>query len=85
MAHTNRRGRRSASAGDVHLHLILGEIRQAEPGQRCVSRSTRLLNIEPREKHWHGATPIDAMSHISITEPLDGTAVQRMEHLTDAQ
>ena len=39
----------------------------------------------PGEKHWHGAAPTTAMSHIAIQERLDGKAVDWMEHVTDAQ
>jgi quercetin dioxygenase-like cupin family protein len=36
-------------------------------------------------RHWHGATPTTAMSHIAITESLNGVAVEWMEHVTDEQ
>jgi quercetin dioxygenase-like cupin family protein len=41
--------------------------------------------IEPGEKHWHGASPTMAMTHIAIQEQLDGKAVEWMEHVTDEQ
>ena len=41
--------------------------------------------FEPNEKHWHGATPDVAMTHIALQEELDGSAVTWMEHVTDAQ
>jgi quercetin dioxygenase-like cupin family protein len=37
------------------------------------------------EKHWHGASPATAMSHIAIQEKIDGTAVTWLEHVTDDQ
>jgi quercetin dioxygenase-like cupin family protein len=37
------------------------------------------------ERHWHGATPTTAMTHIAIAEQLDGKVVQWMEHVTDEQ
>ena len=37
----------------------------------------------PGKKHWHGATPATAMTHIAIQEALDGTAVNWMEKVTD--
>lgn len=37
------------------------------------------------EKHWHGAAPDVAMSHIAIQEAIDGSAVTWMEHVGDAQ
>ena len=39
----------------------------------------------PGEKHWHGASPAAAMTHIAIQEALDGKAVDWMEHVADAQ
>jgi quercetin dioxygenase-like cupin family protein len=35
------------------------------------------------EKHWHGATPTTAMTHIAIQEALDGKVVDWMEKATD--
>ena len=39
----------------------------------------------PGEKHWHGATPNTAMTHIAVQERHDGKAVDWMEHVTDEQ
>ncbi|MBC7399232.1 MAG: cupin domain-containing protein [Mucilaginibacter sp.] len=39
----------------------------------------------PGEKHWHGATATTAMSHIAIQEKLNGSPVDWMEQVTDAQ
>ncbi len=39
----------------------------------------------PGHRHWHGATPTTAMTHIAIQESLDGKAVIWMEHVTDEQ
>jgi quercetin dioxygenase-like cupin family protein len=39
----------------------------------------------PGHKHWHGATPTTAMTHIAVTEVLDGRAVDWMEKVTDEQ
>jgi quercetin dioxygenase-like cupin family protein len=41
--------------------------------------------IPPGEKHWHGAAPTTAMTHIAIQEQLDGKAVDWMEHVSDEQ
>ncbi len=41
--------------------------------------------IEPGEKHWHGASPTTAMTHLAIQEALDGTAVEWLEHVSDEQ
>jgi quercetin dioxygenase-like cupin family protein len=37
----------------------------------------------PEEKHWHGASPTTAMSHIAIQEKLNGSPVTWMEHVSD--
>jgi quercetin dioxygenase-like cupin family protein len=37
------------------------------------------------EKHWHGAGPTTAMTHIALQEALDGKVVDWMEHVSDAQ
>ena len=37
----------------------------------------------PNERHWHGATPTTAMTHIAIQEALDGKVVEWMEKVTD--
>ena len=37
------------------------------------------------EKHWHGASPGTAMSHIAIQESIDGTPVTWMEKVSDTE
>jgi quercetin dioxygenase-like cupin family protein len=37
------------------------------------------------ETHWHGATATTAMSHIAVTEKLNGVVVDWLEHVSDAQ
>jgi quercetin dioxygenase-like cupin family protein len=39
----------------------------------------------PDEKHWHGATPTVAMTHVAIQEALEGRAVEWLEHVDEAQ
>ena len=39
----------------------------------------------PGEKHWHGASPNTAMTHIAIQEELDGTTADWMEKVSDEQ
>jgi quercetin dioxygenase-like cupin family protein len=39
----------------------------------------------PGHKHWHGATPTTAMTHIAVTEALDGKAVEWLEKVADAE
>ena len=41
--------------------------------------------IPPAEKHWHGAAPTTAMTHIAIQEQLDGKAADWMEQVSDEQ
>ena len=54
-----------------------GPIEEIRPGD--------VVCFEPGEKHWHGAGPTTAMTHIAIQEALDGRAVDWMEHVTDEQ
>ncbi len=39
----------------------------------------------PNEKHWHGAAPATAVSHIAIQEALDGKVVEWLEKVSDDQ
>ncbi len=48
-------------------------------------RAGDIVWFAPGEKHWHGASPTTAMSHIAIQEMLDGKAVDWMEKVTDQQ
>lgn len=41
--------------------------------------------FEAGEKHWHGATPTNGMSHIAITEYLNGKVADWLEQVTEAQ
>jgi 4-carboxymuconolactone decarboxylase len=41
--------------------------------------------IPPGQKHWHGASPTSAMSHIAIVEALDGKSADWMEKVSDPQ
>ncbi|MDH7461194.1 cupin domain-containing protein [Chitinophagaceae bacterium 26-R-25] len=41
--------------------------------------------FEPNEKHWHGATATNGMTHIAIQESLNGKVVEWMEHVSNAQ
>jgi quercetin dioxygenase-like cupin family protein len=41
--------------------------------------------IPPAEKHWHGASPTTAMTHIAIQEQLDGKTANWMEKVSDEQ
>ncbi|MFD1882174.1 cupin domain-containing protein [Paracoccus pacificus] len=54
-----------------------GPIHRIEPGD--------VVWFAPGEKHWHGAAPDAAMSHIAVQEMLDGKAVDWMEHVSEAE
>ena len=41
--------------------------------------------IPAGEKHWHGAAPDTAMSHIAIQEAVDGSAVTWLEKVTETE
>jgi quercetin dioxygenase-like cupin family protein len=48
-------------------------------------RAGDVVWFPPGAKHWHGATPTTAMTHIAIQERLDGNAVDWMEKVSDEQ
>lgn len=48
-------------------------------------RAGDVVWIPPGEKHWHGAGPITAMSHIAIQEQQDGKTVEWLEPVSDEQ
>ncbi len=48
-------------------------------------RSGDVVWIQPDEKHWHGATAKTSMTHISISEVLEGQPVEWMEKVTDVR
>jgi quercetin dioxygenase-like cupin family protein len=48
-------------------------------------RSGDVVWFAPGEKHWHGASPTTAMTHIAVQEQLDGKAVDWLEHVTDVE
>jgi 4-carboxymuconolactone decarboxylase len=48
-------------------------------------RQGDVVRIPPGVKHWHGASPNAAMTHIAIVEQLDGKTVDWMEKVSDAQ
>ena len=52
---------------------------QREGGPIEEIRPGNVVWFSPGEKHWHGATPTTAMSHIAIAEHLDGKVVEWME------
>ena len=58
---------------------------QQDGGPREEIRPGDVVWFPPGEKHWHGATPTTAVSHIAVTESLDGKNVDWMEQVTDEQ
>jgi quercetin dioxygenase-like cupin family protein len=54
-----------------------GPIEEIHPGD--------VIWFLPGEKHWHGATPTTAMTHIAIQEQLDSKLVEWMEKVSDDQ
>lgn len=54
-----------------------GPVEEIRPGD--------VVRIAPGEKHWHGAAPTTAVTHIAIQEQLDGKVVEWMERVSDEQ
>ena len=68
------------------LYVISGVGRaQTKGGPVCEIRPGDVVWIPPGEKHWHGASPTNGMTHIAMQELLDGSYVTWMEHVTDAE
>lgn len=59
------------------LQEVGSEIREINQGD--------IVWIPQGVKHWHGATPENSMTHIAIAESLNGSPVEWMEKVTDAQ
>lgn len=76
--HTHPRGQHliiTSGAGWVQQEG--GAIEEVRPGD--------LVWFPPGLKHWHGAAPETAMTHLAIQEAVDGSAVEWLEAVTDAQ
>jgi quercetin dioxygenase-like cupin family protein len=58
---------------------------QSEGGPKEEIRPGDVVSCPPKEKHWHGATPTTAMTHIALQEALNGKVVDWMEKVGDAQ
>ena len=54
-----------------------GPVEEIRPGD--------VVWFPPGEKHWHGATPTTAMTHIAIQEQLDGKTADWLEQVSDEQ
>jgi quercetin dioxygenase-like cupin family protein len=65
------------TAGRGRVQRWGGPIENIGPGD--------VIWFEAGEKHWHGAAPTTAMTHIAIQEKLDGKTVDWMEQVSDEQ
>jgi quercetin dioxygenase-like cupin family protein len=65
------------TAGFGRVQRVGGPIEEIRPGD--------VIWFPPGEKHWHGASPATAMTHIAIQEALDGKVVDWMEKVSDEQ
>jgi quercetin dioxygenase-like cupin family protein len=65
------------TAGAGRVQRWGGPIEEIHPGD--------VVWFSPGEKHWHGAAPTTAMTHIALQERLDGKAVDWLEQVSDAQ
>jgi 4-carboxymuconolactone decarboxylase len=65
------------TAGSGRVQRWGGPIEEIRPGN--------VVWIPPGLKHWHGASPNTAMTHIAIQEHLDGNVVDWLEQVSDAQ
>jgi 4-carboxymuconolactone decarboxylase len=76
--HTHARGQvLIVTAGVGRVQRSGGPVEEIRPGD--------VVRIPPGVKHWHGASPTAAMTHIAIVETLDGRSTDWMEKVTDAQ
>lgn len=65
------------TAGRGRVQRWGGPVEEIHPGD--------VIQFAPGEKHWHGAAPTTAVTHLAIQEYLDGTAVEWLEHVSDEQ
>jgi len=65
------------TAGSGWVQREGGSIEEIHPGD--------VIWFPPGEKHWHGASPTTAMTHIAIQEQLNGKGVDWLEKVSDEQ
>ena len=65
------------TAGSGLVQRWGGPVEEIRPGD--------VVWIAPGEKHWHGATPTTAMSHIAIVEHQGGKSAEWMEKVSDEE
>ena len=56
---------------------------QSEGQERVELHPGDVVWCPPKERHWHGAKPTTAMTHIAIQEALDGKVVEWLEKVSD--
>ena len=64
-------------AGSGRAQRWGGPVDEIRPGD--------VITFAPGEKHWHGAAPATAMTHIAVHERLDGKTVDWLEQVSDEQ
>ena len=65
------------TAGSGRVQREGGPIEEIRPGD--------VVWFPPGEKHWHGAAPTKALTHLAIQEQLDGRTVDWLEKVSDEQ
>ena len=68
------------------LHIVSGAgLAQSWGGPIREIKAGDTVWFAPGEKHWHGAGPQTALSHMAIQEALDGVTVEWLEKVSDQQ
>jgi len=76
--HTHPLGQKLiVTAGCGRVQQWGGPVQEIRPGD--------VVNIPPGVKHWHGAAPTTAMSHIAVQEQVAGSAVTWLEKVSEVQ
>jgi len=65
------------TAGVGRVQIEGGPMEEIRPGD--------VVSIPSGQRHWHGASPTTAMTHLAVQEALNGKVVEWMEKVTDEQ
>jgi len=65
------------TAGCGRVQRWGGPVEEIRPGD--------VVWFEPGEKHWHGAAPTMAMTHVAVVEKIDEDSIGWLEHVSDEQ
>jgi quercetin dioxygenase-like cupin family protein len=66
------------------IHIVAGKGRAQREGGSVIALSPGdTVWFPPGERHWHGAAPDCAMSHLAVQEALDGVSVTWAEPVAD--